>query len=255
MNAARTPAVWHAASVLVLLELLGVWQWAADMQWLSPVFFPAPSKSLAALSEQMTSADFWFAFRQTVTRMLMGFGVASVVGIALGALIGLFPRVRAYLEPSLELIRPLPASAIIPLFVLLMGLNDRMIVAVIMFSSLWPVLLNTVHGFKTIEPRLLEVASMLKMGRMAVIWKIALPNAMPDILAGLRLALTVSLILAVVAEMLAGTAGLGQNITLAARSFRSGDLYAGIMVLGAVGYISNVVLARLEKHWLRWRGI
>lgn len=255
MNTRRTPAIWHAASVGMLLGLLLLWQWAAQMEWLSPVFFPAPSKSLAALSEQMGSSDFWFAFGQTISRMLMGFGVASLLGITLGALIGLFPQVRAYLEPSLELIRPLPASAIIPLFVLLMGLNDRMIVAVIMFSSLWPVLLNTVHGFKTIEPRLLEVASMLKMGRMAVIWKIALPNALPDILAGLRLALTVSLILAVVAEMLAGTAGLGQNITLAARSFKSGDLYAGIMVLGAVGYLSNVVLARLERHWLRWRGV
>ena len=94
---------------------------------------------------------------------------------------------------------------------------------------------------------------MLQMSRMGFIWKIALPNAMPDILAGLRLAITVSLILAVVAEMLAGTTGLGQNITLAARSFRSGDLYAGIMVLGAVGYVSNVLLARLERHLLRWR--
>jgi ABC-type nitrate/sulfonate/bicarbonate transport system permease component len=171
----------------------------------------------------------------------------------LGALIGLYPSVRAYLEPSLEWIRPLPASAIIPLFILWMGLNDRMIIAVIMFSSLWPVLLNTVHGFKTIDPRLVEVSRMLQMSRMGFIWKIALPNAMPDILAGLRLAITVSLILAVVAEMLAGTTGLGQNITLAARSFRSGDLYAGIMVLGAVGYVSNVLLARLERHLLRWR--
>ena len=85
------------------------------------------------------------------------------------------------------------------------------------------------------------------------IWKIALPSALPDIFAGLRLALTVSLILAVVAEMLAGTIGLGQNITLAARSFRSADLYAGIVVLGAVGYATNILLARIERHLLRWR--
>jgi sulfonate transport system permease protein len=161
--------------------------------------------------------------------------------------------VRPYVEPTLELIRPLPASAVIPVFVLLIGLNDRMIVVAIAFSALWPVLLNTVHGFKTVEPRLLEVARILQMSRWELLRKIALPNAMPDIFAGLRLSLTVSLILAVVAEMLAGTAGLGQNITLAARSFRSADLYAGIVVLGAIGYASNALLAFAEKRLLRWQ--
>jgi sulfonate transport system permease protein len=97
------------------------------------------------------------------------------------------------------------------------------------------------------------VARILHLSRLEMVWKIALPNALPDIFAGLRLALTVSLILAVVAEMLAGTIGLGQNITLAARSFRSADLYAGIIVLGAVGYVSNILLQRAEQHLLRWR--
>ncbi len=185
--------------------------------------------------------------------MVLGFVSASIAGVALGAVIGLSPRLRAYIEPTLELIRPLPASAMIPVFVLLIGLNDRMIITAIAFSSLWPVLLNTVHGFKTVEPRLIEVARILHLSQLEMVWKIALPNAMPDIFAGLRLALTVSLILAVVAEMLAGTIGLGQNITLAARSFRSADLYAGIIVLGAVGYVSNIVLQRAEQYLLRWR--
>ncbi|WP_372656903.1 ABC transporter permease [Hydrogenophaga sp.] len=244
--------MWFA-SLGVLAGLVGLWQVAAQMQLISPVFFPAPTRSFESLWDQMGSADFWIAFRATLTRMALGFVVASLAGVALGAAIGLSPRLRAYIEPSLELIRPLPASAMVPVFVLLVGLNDRMIVTAIAFSSLWPVLLNTVHGFKTIEPRLVEVARILHLSRLELIWKIALPNAMPDIFAGLRLALTVSLILAVVAEMLAGTVGLGQNITLAARSFRSADLYAGIIVLGAVGYLSNVLMERAERHLLRWR--
>ena len=237
--------------VLALLVLL--WQLAAVQEWVSPVFFPAPTRSAAALAEQMASADFWQAFRETVTRMALGFVTASVAGIVLGAAIGLSPGVRATLEPTLELIRPLPASAMVPVFVLLLGLNDRMIVIAIAFSALWPVLLNTVHGFKTVEPRLMEVARILHLSRLETVWKIALPNAMPDIFAGLRLALTVSLILAVVTEMLAGVIGLGQNITLAARSFRSADLYAGIIVLGALGYLSNLLLERAEQRLLRWR--
>lgn len=241
------------ASLGVLAGMVGLWQIAAQLQLVSPVFFPAPLRSFESLWGQMGTPDFWLAFRETVRRMLLGFVSASIAGVALGAAIGLSPRLRAYIEPTLELIRPLPASAMIPVFVLLIGLNDRMIVTAIAFSSLWPVLLNTVHGFKTIEPRLIEVARILHLSRLEMVWKIALPNAMPDIFAGLRLALTVSLILAVVAEMLAGTVGLGQNITLAARSFRSADLYAGIIVLGAVGYVSNIALQRAERYLLRWR--
>lgn len=244
--------MWFA-SLGVLAGLVGLWQVAAQLELVSPVFFPAPLRSFESLWDQMATADFWQAFRETVTRMVLGFVSASIAGVALGAVIGLSPRLRAYIEPTLELIRPLPASAMIPVFVLLIGLNDRMIVTAIAFSSLWPVLLNTVHGFKTIEPRLVEVARILHLSKLEMVWKIALPNAMPDIFAGLRLALTVSLILAVVAEMLAGTIGLGQNITLAARSFRSADLYAGIIVLGAVGYVSNIVLQRAEQYLLRWR--
>jgi ABC-type nitrate/sulfonate/bicarbonate transport system permease component len=250
----RNALLMWLASLCVLALLVGLWQLAAGHELVSPVFFPAPARSFESLWEQMGSADFWLAFRQTLARMFMGFVTASLAGVALGALIGLSPRARAYIEPTLELIRPLPASAMIPVFVLLLGLNDRMIVTAIAFSSLWPVLLNTVHGFKTVEPRLLEVARILHLSRLETVWKIALPNAMPDIFAGLRLALTVSLILAVVAEMLAGTVGLGQNITLAARSFRSADLYAGIIVLGAVGYITNLLLERAEQYLLRWRG-
>jgi ABC-type nitrate/sulfonate/bicarbonate transport system permease component len=160
---------------------------------------------------------------------------------------------RTYVAPTLELIRPLPASAVIPVFVLMLGLNDGMIVAVIAFASLWPVLLATVHGFRTIEPRLIEVGRMLGLSRREFIWKMALPNAMPDIFAGIRLALTVSLILAVVAEMLSGLIGLGHNIMMAARAFRSADLYAGIIVLGAVGYVTNAALERVERYILRWR--
>jgi sulfonate transport system permease protein len=241
------------ASLGVLALLVGLWQLAAHYELVSPVFFPAPMRSFESLADQLVSAEFWQAFRATVSRMVMGFVSASIAGVLLGALIGLSPSARAYIEPSLELIRPLPASAMIPVFVLLLGLNDRMIVAAIAFSSLWPVLLNTVHGFKTVEPRLLEVARILHLSRLETVWKIALPSALPDIFAGLRLALTVSLILAVVAEMLAGTVGLGQNITLAARSFRSADLYAGIIVLGALGYLTNMLLARAEQHLLRWR--
>ena len=241
-------------SAAVALALIGLWQLGADAGLISPVFFPGPDRSFGTLWEQLHEPEFWHAFGETLRRMALGFVSAALIGIAAGALIGRSASVRAYVEPTLELIRPLPASAVIPVFVLLIGLNERMIISVIAFASLWPVLLGTVHGFKTIEPRLIEVSRLLHLSPLALVFKIALPNAMPDIFAGLRLALTVSLILAVVTEMLSGMPGLGHNIIMAARSFRSADLYAGIIVLGAIGYLTNIALERLERHVLRWRG-
>ena len=102
------------ASLGVLAGLVGLWQVAAQAELVSPVFFPAPSRSFESLWDQMATPDFWLAFRETVTRMLLGFVSASIAGVALGAVIGLSPRLRAYIEPTLELIRPLPASAMIP---------------------------------------------------------------------------------------------------------------------------------------------
>ncbi|MDU2922346.1 ABC transporter permease, partial [Bradyrhizobium sp.] len=152
-----------------------------------------------------------------------------------------------------ELLRPLPVSAIIPVAIAAFGLNQSMALFVIAFGSLWPMLLGTIHGFAAVEPRLYEVARVLHMSRLAVIFKIALPSAAPDILAGMRLSLTVALILAVVCEMLAGLDGLGQWVLLSARAFRSADLFAGVMLLGIIGYITALAMGAAESRLLRWQ--
>jgi sulfonate transport system permease protein len=129
-----------------------------------------------------------------------------------------------------------------------------MAIGVIAFGSIWPMLLSTVHGFAHVEPRLVEVARALHMSRLSVIWKIGLPSALPDILAGLRLGLTVALILAVVCEMIGGIDGLGQWELVAARAYRSPDIFAGVMLLGLTGLVANSALTMIEARALRWRG-
>jgi len=135
----------------------------------------------------------------------------------------------------------------------LFGLSPAMVLFVIAFGAIWPVLLATIHGFASVEPRLEEVARVLGLSRSAFIIKIGLPNAMIDAFAGMRLSLTVSLILAVVGEMLASQEGLGTAILQAARSFRAADLFAGILLLGVIGFLSNFLLYLLERRLLRWQ--
>jgi sulfonate transport system permease protein len=114
---------------------------------------------------------------------------------------------RAYLQPTLEFIRPLPASAVMPIAIALLGLSEGMVLSVIAFGAIWPMLLGTVHGFSQVEPRLREVSIALGLSRSEMIYKIALPSAVPDILTGMRLGLTISLILAVIGEMLTSRDG------------------------------------------------
>jgi sulfonate transport system permease protein len=240
-------------ALLFAAALIGLWQVAADARLVSPVFFPSPQRTLAALVAMEERGDLWRPMAATALRMFYGWVLASLLGVLLGAAIARSGPARSYLEPILEYLRPLPASAIIPPAILFLGLTSKMAVAVISFGALWPVLLGAYHGFRSVDPQLAEMAAALRMGSVSFLWKVALPSALPDIFAGVRVSLAIALILAIVTEMQSAQSGLGFNILMAQRSFRSPELYAGIIVLGVLGLCTNQVLLAAERRLLRWR--
>jgi ABC-type nitrate/sulfonate/bicarbonate transport system permease component len=260
-SALRQRAIATLQSATVLVAIVALWWVASHMQWVSKVFLPTPEATIASLlqglnigpSEGGPRGELAGFTASTVERMVLGWLLASFAGMALGALIGISATARAWVLPTLEFVRPLPASAVMPLAISIFGLSPGMVLFVVAFGAMWPVLLATIHGFATVEARLREVATALQMGRGAFIWKVGLPSAMPDILAGMRLSMTVSLIVAVVGEMIASQSGLGQAILLASRSFRASELFAGIALLGAIGFASNALLSLAEKRLLRWQ--
>ncbi|MFO1273823.1 MAG: ABC transporter permease [Rubrivivax sp.] len=247
-------ALRDAASASAGLGLLAARWWAASHAgWVSRVFLPTPEAAWLSLVDGLAAGDLAAFTAATVQRMVLGWGLACGLGVALGAAVGLSATARAWLLPTLEFVRPLPASAVMPLAISIFGLSGGMVMAVVAFGAMWPVLLGTVHGLTAVHERLREVAQALQLSRTAFIVKIGLPNALPDILAGARLALTVALIVAVVGEMIASQPGLGQAILLAARAFRASDLFAGIALLGAIGFLSNALLAWGERRLMPWQ--
>jgi ABC-type nitrate/sulfonate/bicarbonate transport system permease component len=242
-----------AGAALFAVGLLVLWQVLAERQFISPVFFPTPGRTLAELYRQITTGTIWTSLGQTALRMLYGWVLASLLGVVIGAAIGSSRTARDFLEPLLEFMRPLPASAILPAAILFLGLSNAMSISVIAFGAVWPVLLASVHGFSSVEPQLLEVCGALRLTRGQFIAKVAFPSALPDILAGARVSLAISLILAVVTEMQASQPGVGHNILLAQRSFRSPELYAGVVTLGVMGLVANHVILKVEERLLRWR--
>lgn len=251
----RTCSRWGAAasSITVTLSLLAAWAAVAHFEWISSIFLPSPGATFEALAHGLSHGELLDLTLGTIRRMAYGWALASLIGIALGALIGTSAALRAWLQPMLEVIRPLPASAIMPIAIAVIGLSPAMVLVVIAFGAVWPVLLATVHGFASMEPRLHEVERVLRLSPLAFVFKIGLPNALPDALAGMRLSLTVSLILAIVGEMLASQQGLGQAVLQAARAFRSAELFAGVALLGVIGFISNAALTAAERRLLRWK--
>ena len=245
-----TAMIWRLASFAVAAGFVGVWQLIADLKLVSPVFLPGPDRAWTALMRGFASGDLASKLVGTLEHMAYGWLAASIAGIALGALIGSSRLMRIYIAPSLEFLRPLPVSAIIPVAIAMLGLTEGMALFVIAFGAIWPIMLATIHGFAAVEPRLYEVARTLQMSRLAVVFKIALPSALPDILAGMRLSLTVALILSVVCGVLAGLDGLGHWVLLSARAFRSADLFAGVILLGATGYVTSVVMSLAERRLL-----
>lgn len=242
-----------AESLLVFAALCGLWWAASHGQWVSKVFLPTPEATLGSLVEGLQQGDLLAYTGATVQRMFWGWGLACALGLLLGALVGSSATARAWVQPTLELIRPLPASAVMPLAISIFGLSGSMVLAVVAFGAMWPVLLATVHGLAGVHLRLREVSQALQLSRLAFLFKIGLPNALPDILSAMRLSLTVALIVAVVGEMLASQDGLGLAILQAARSFRASELFAGIALLGAIGFVSNTMLASLERRLMPWQ--
>jgi ABC-type nitrate/sulfonate/bicarbonate transport system permease component len=244
--------LWYLGSVAVTALLVALWQFIADHGGIPAVFLPGPDRAWNALVSGLSGGPIAKVTLATVRRMIYGWVFASFAGILLGALIGSSRIARDYVAPTLEMIRPVPVSAFMPIVIAFLGLTGDMVVVVITIGAIWPVLLATVHGVSAVEPRLIDVSRMLKFGRIETLWKIALPNSQSDILAGARLGLTVSLVLTVIGEMLTSENGLGYYILLEGRAFHSANLFAGVILLGLIGLVSNLALQAAEARLLRW---
>jgi ABC-type nitrate/sulfonate/bicarbonate transport system permease component len=245
----------NLAALGFALSLLVTWQLLADAHLISPIFFPSPLRAIEVLQFRAFDGSLWVSLAATALRMVVGWLLASIIGIAVGAAIGSFRIARVLLNPTLEFIRPLPASAVIPVAILFLGLSNAMSLTVIAFGAVWPVLLASVHGFSSVSPQLADVSHVLGLKRHEFMRKIALPSALPDIVAGLRVSLALALILTVVTEMQSSLPGLGWDIFFAQRSYRSADLYAGLMMLAVLGFTANHLILLFERRALRWRNL
>jgi NitT/TauT family transport system permease protein len=238
---------------VAIVALLVVWEVVPRLDLVDSTFLPPLSEVLKAWWALLVSGQLGQHVEASLVRSLSGFGLAVAVAVPLGLLIGWYRRVATVLNPLLELFRNTAALALLPVFVLILGLGETSKVAIILYGCAWPILLNTISGVRTVDPLLVKSARSLGLPPLRLFQKVVLPAAVPTIFTGIRLAGAYSILILVAAELVGAKAGLGYLITSAQFNFDVPDMYAGIITISVIGLVINQLLVAVERRFSTWR--
>ena len=188
----------------------------------------------------------------SLARLLLGWAIAGVTGVAIGVLLGRSTVAMHYAGPVLAFLRAVPPPALVPVFLVLFSIGTQMQLATIAFGVIWPVLLNATDGARSTDPIQLDTAAAYRLSGAQRIVGVVLPAAAPKIFGGLRVSLSLALILMVISELVGSTNGVGHQLAVAQRSFDYTTMWAAIVLLGVLGYLLNTVLLAVERRALSW---
>jgi NitT/TauT family transport system permease protein len=240
-------------SVLVIGVLLGLWETAPRLGWVEPSLIPPLSKVAQAWWALLENGQLWDNTSASLMRAGTGFAIAVLVGIPLGILLAWYGWLHQLVDPLLELFRNTAPLALLPVFTLLLGIGETSKIAIILYACLFPVLLNTVSGVRSVDPLLVKSARSMNLSSLRLFQKVILPSALPTIFTGIRMAGASSILVLIAAEMVGAKAGLGYLINYTQFNFMIPQMYAGILTIAAIGLIINATLVRLERRFSRWR--
>jgi NitT/TauT family transport system permease protein len=238
---------------VAIAALLAVWEVVPRLDLVDSTFLPPLSEVLKAWWALLVSGQLGQHVEASLVRSLSGFGLAVAVAVPLGLLIGWYRRLATVLNPLLELFRNTAALALLPVFVLILGLGETSKVAIILYGCAWPILLNTISGVRTVDPLLVKSARSLGLPPLRLFQKVVLPAAVPTIFTGIRLAGAYSILILIAAELVGAKAGLGYLITSAQFNFDVPDMYAGIITISVIGLVINQLLVVVERRFSTWR--
>ena len=240
------------APVVAVLVLLALWELTVRAGVISETSIPPASGALAELFTQLGRGELWTAVYNTLQGWALGLAIAVGLGIPVGLLVGSSRWVYRALRVPIEFLRPIPSVALIPLAVLIYGTGLESKVFLAAFACFWPMLIQTIYGVQDVDPVATDTARSFGLGRLARLWRITVPSAVPYIATGIRIASAVALILAVTAELVIGSAGLGQAINLARSGGNLDLMYALIIATGLLGWALNLFATAAERRALHW---
>ncbi len=247
-------AAWRFGKPVIAIALfLALWEVAPRIGLVDPVFLPPFSTVVQSFAELIRNGQMWEHVSTSLSRSLVGFALAVVTAVPVGVAIAWYRPVAEFLGPILELFRNTAALALLPVFILILGIGETSKVALVLYAGFFPILLNTITGVRTADPLLVKSATSLGFSSVRLFQKVILPAALPSIFTGLRMAASSSILVLIAAEMVGARAGLGYLITAAQQNFQIPDMYAGIIAISLVGLVFNGVLLAVERRLSRWR--
>lgn len=237
---------------LVLIGLV-IWETAVTSRLVNIPALPAISAIARTWWNEVNGGTLPRELLSTLILMFAGYLLAAIFGFAIGLLIGVVRVAWAILEPVIELVRPVPISASVPLLILFLGIDAGLKVTAVLFGTIFPILLATYAGVSAVSRTMHETAQTFELTRWQTVREIIVPHAAPQIFVGLRTSLAIALIITVFSEMIAGSAGIGFFILQAQQTLSVDKLYAGVFTLAAVGYLLNLLFLAIENVILPWR--
>ncbi len=240
-------------SIVSILCLLAIWEFICQSGIVSSLFLPAPTAIISALMQMIADGEIGVSLAASLYRILAGFLIGSLIGLAVGLVTGTSALMDKIGTPIVNAIYPIPKIALLPLFILWLGIGELSKVTIIALGVFFPVAMNTYSGVKNVDTLLLKVAASFNASWWMTMKSVVLPNALPMIFAGLRLAAGTSLLLLVAAEMIAAQVGIGALILHYGDLMITDRLMAGVIVLSLLGLVFNLILQFLERKAIPWK--
>jgi len=219
----------------------------------NPIFLPGPWLVLGSVLDMAVRGPLWIHLAATLERVAMGFGAGAALGVALGLAAGHLTPVRNVVEPLVEVLRPIPPLALLPMFIVWVGIGEASKIGFITYATFFPIFLTTVTGVRQIDPLLVRAAQSLGARGVALFTRVILPAALPDILTGLRLGVALAFFVIVISEFIGAEHGLGYLINDGRNFFLVPQMLGAAVVLGLLGYAGNGLVRLLERRLTRWQ--
>jgi NitT/TauT family transport system permease protein len=239
--------------VLSPLALLALWEFVVRVHLLDARFFPAPSSIVGDFVDFLRSGELVSNTWMTLQRVLVGFLIGGVPGVAIGLLVGVNRIARAIIDPIVGLLYPIPKIAILPLMLLIFGIGENSKYAIVAIGVFFIMLINTAAGVRQIESIYLDVAHSFQIRRRSFYFNVLLPGAMTNVFAGIKLSIGIAIVLAVAAEFTAAKSGLGFQIWNSWQTLQVERMYVALVMVSLLGYVLTLVGNALENLFVPWR--